>query len=118
MALLGNLFAIFAMGTGFFGFGVALKQTFVWDHKLSPWFSQFLVISIPLALFLLGLRSFIGILDLVGGLFIGVEAIIVALVFGAPVSAAIWTPRVILYLMFGSCSLRFCWSLHWLRFLV
>ena len=81
VALLGNLFAIFAMGTGFFGFGVALKQTFVWDHKLSPWFSQFLVISIPLALFLLGLRSFIGILDLVGGLFIGVEAIIVALVF-------------------------------------
>ena len=64
----------------------------------------------PVSFILLGLRSFIGILDLVGGLFIGVEAIIVALVFGAPVSAAIWTPRVILYLMFGSCSLRFCWS--------
>lgn len=81
VALLGNLFAIFAMGTGFFGFGVALKQTFVWDHKLSPWFAQFLVISIPLLLFLLGLRSFIGILDLVGGLFIGVEAVLVVLIY-------------------------------------
>lgn len=76
-----NLFALFSMGTGFFGFGVALKQTFMWDYKLSQWAAEFLVISVPLVLFLWGLRNFIEILDIVGGLFIGIEAILMILIF-------------------------------------
>ena len=81
IGLIGNIFACLAMGTGFFGFGVALKQTFVWDYKLGTVLSEFLVVIIPLCLFLLGLRNFIAILDLVGGLFIGIEAILMSLVF-------------------------------------
>ncbi len=77
---MGNLFAMLAMGTAFMGMGIALKQTLMWDHKLGQRAANLLVIGVPLLLFLLGLTNFIAILDLVGGLFIGIEAIIVALI--------------------------------------
>jgi len=77
--ILANLFAILAMGTAFMGLGMALKQVFVWDHKLPKWVADFLVIIVPLALFAAGFRSFIVILDFVGGVFIGLEAIIMVL---------------------------------------
>ena len=83
MVVVANAFAIMAMSTGFMGLGTALKETFIWDHKFPALGAKFLVISIPLALFLLGLRSFITILDFVGGFFISLEAIIMVLVFWA-----------------------------------
>ncbi len=81
ISALANLFAALAMGTAFMGVGMALKQTLTWDHKLPKWLADVLVMFIPLGLFLLGLRSFILILDLVGGLFIGIEALIMVLVY-------------------------------------
>lgn len=71
-----NLFAALAMGTGFLGIGIALKQTLVWDHKINKYLSEFAVIAVPLILFLFGFRSFVSILDVVGGLFIGIEAVL------------------------------------------
>ncbi len=76
-----NLFAIFAMGTGFLGLGTALRQTLIWDHKISPFLSTMFVIGAPLALFMAGFRSFVAILDTVGGLFIGVEAVLMVLIY-------------------------------------
>ncbi|TAN33092.1 hypothetical protein EPN28_03790 [Patescibacteria group bacterium] len=76
----GNLFAILAMGTAFFGQGVALKQLFIWDFKLNRHLSELLVIFFPLFLFMLGLRSFVAVLDVVGGVFIGITAMLTVLV--------------------------------------
>jgi hypothetical protein len=39
------------------------------------------VIGAPLALFMAGFRSFVAILDTVGGLFIGVEAVLMVLIY-------------------------------------
>ncbi len=77
--MLANLFAVLAMGTAFMGMGMALKQTFVWDRKLPKWVADILVIVVPLGLFAAGLRSFILILDFVGGVFIGFEAILMVM---------------------------------------
>ena len=77
----GNLFAVLAMGAAFMGMGMALKQTFVWDHKLPKWVADYFVIAIPLLLFLIGFRSFITVLSAVGGIFIGIEAIFMVLIF-------------------------------------
>src|SRR3989339_326335 len=62
--ILANVFAVFAMGTGFMGLGIALKQTLVWDWKVSSFLATFLVI-----------------LGVVGGLFLGVEAILMTLMY-------------------------------------
>ena len=82
-ALLFNLFAVLAMATGFMGIGIALKQSFVWDHKVNKTLAEVAVIFIPIILFALGLRSFTKVLDIVGGLFISIEAIMLILIFTA-----------------------------------
>jgi len=79
--LVGNLFASLAMFTGFVGLGIALKQTLVWDQKMKSTPALFLVISVPLILLLLGLNSFISVLDLIGGLFISIESIMVIMIY-------------------------------------
>lgn len=78
VGILANIFAVLAMSTCFIGLGTALQETLVWDHKFPHWAAVFLVISVPLILFLLGARSFINVLGTVGGIFIGVEGIIMA----------------------------------------
>ena len=78
--ILGNIFAVLAMAGGFIGSGIALKQNFVWDNKVNKILAEFLVISVPLLLFLAGLRQFISILSVAGGVFIGIEAIVIIIV--------------------------------------
>ncbi|MBU0545959.1 hypothetical protein KKA13_01765 [Patescibacteria group bacterium] len=77
--LAANIYAILAMGTAFLGMGMALKQILTWDYKLPKWSADALVVIIPLFLFTAGLRSFIFILEIVGGLFIGTEAVLMVL---------------------------------------
>ncbi len=77
----GNLFAVLAMSTGFMGLGTALKETFQWDYKISPYVATLMVVAVPLILFLAGVTNFIKILEVVGGLFISLEAIVMVLVY-------------------------------------
>lgn len=72
--LAGNIFAIMAMGSGFLGLGLVLKQIFVWDLKINKRAAEFFTIAVPLVLYLLGIRSFVAVLGIVGGLFVGAEA--------------------------------------------
>ena len=74
-------FAILAMATGFVGLGTALRDTLRWDFQLPTWISTFLVISLPLTLFLLGIKSFVAILEVVGGLFIAIESIFMVIIY-------------------------------------
>lgn len=76
-----NLFAIMAMSTAFMGLGTALKETFVWDHKFPALVATMIVCLVPLSLFLLGWRGFVVILEVVGGVFIALENIIMILVY-------------------------------------
>jgi amino acid permease len=71
--VVGNLFAALAMATSFVGLGIALKESLIWDDKISPVVSSGLVFIVPILLFVAGLRNFVGILNVVGGLFIGIE---------------------------------------------
>ena len=82
-AFLVNIFAVIAMGTCFMGFGTALKQTLIWDHKINRHLADIAVIFIPILLFALGARSFIGVLEVVGGLFVSIESILLMLIFVA-----------------------------------
>lgn len=77
----GNIFAALAMGTAFVGLGTALKDTLSWDFKLNQRFAFGLTIAVPLAILILGARSFVSILNVVGGVFVGLEAILVILIY-------------------------------------
>lgn len=81
VGLLASVFAVFAMGTGFMGLGLALKQTMIWDWKVSSFSAVVFTITAPLVLYVLGLRNFVQILGVVGGLFLGVEAILIVLIY-------------------------------------
>lgn len=79
--LMSNLFAVLAMGTGFVGIGISMKQSLIWDHKVSPFLATMLVLSAPLTLYMAGLRGFINVMSTVGGLFMGLEAILIVLIY-------------------------------------
>lgn len=81
ISILANIFAVLAMGTGFVGLGTALRDTLCWDFKLSTWLSVLLVITIPLALFLFGIKSFVAILGFVGGLFLAIDSIFMVVIY-------------------------------------
>ncbi len=78
--ILGNIFAILAMSAGFIGSGIALKQTLVWDNKINTFLAEFWVISVPILLFMAGLRQFISILSVAGGIFFGIQAVVLVIV--------------------------------------
>lgn len=77
----GNFFAALAMCTAYLGLGTALKDTLVWDFKFKRWLAMAVVALAPIILFILGAHNFIAILDVVGGVFIGFEAIIMVLIY-------------------------------------
>ena len=79
--VLANLFAAFAMGTGFVGLGIAFKQTLTWDYKINNILATLLVVIAPISLFVVGIRSFVAILDVAGGLFIGIEAVLMVMIY-------------------------------------
>ncbi len=81
MFLFGNLFAILAMSSGFMMAGLSLKDSLAWDYKIPNWLANFLVLGIPLTIFLLGMRKFTAMIDLVGGVFISIEMIIILLIY-------------------------------------
>lgn len=80
VVILANVFAVMAMATCFMGMGVALKQHFTWDLKVSRHTAEFTVVAVPIMLFLFGFRSFVQVLDLVGGLFIGLESLLIVVI--------------------------------------
>ena len=79
--LLGNIFAALAMGTSCLMSGLAMRDSMSWDFKISPGLSTFLVCSAPFLLFILGFRSFIQAINIVGGVFISIEMFLILLIY-------------------------------------
>jgi tyrosine-specific transport protein len=79
--LLGNIFAILAMGTSFLLSGIALRDSLRWDFKISYNISTVITCVIPLVLFLAGLRSFIATIDIVGGVFMSLQMLFIVLIY-------------------------------------
>ncbi|MFH1209272.1 MAG: aromatic amino acid transport family protein [archaeon] len=82
IVLFGNLFALFAVSTGFLALGLALKEMYNYDYKLNKYVSWALVCFIPF-IFLLLFRNvnFRDIINVSGVLTGGIEGIIVILMF-------------------------------------
>ena len=79
--VLGNMFAVFAMGTSFLMAGLGLRDSLRWDFKASPALSVLVVCGVPLFVFLAGVRGFIVAIDIVGGVFISLEMLFILLIY-------------------------------------
>lgn len=79
--VVGNILATLAMGGAFIGLSTAVRESLQWDFKLSRIAALGLTLGVPLLLFLAGLQSFIRVLEVVGGVFVGLEAVVITLVY-------------------------------------
>lgn len=67
--------------TAFMAQGLFLKKVFVYDLKVNEKVSWVLVCLTPLILFLLGLNSFIPIISFVGGVLLGIDGILILIIY-------------------------------------
>jgi len=79
--ILGAVFGALAGMTSFFILGISLKKLFWYDYKMNKNLSWFLVCSVPLIGFLLGLREFIPIIGFLGVVLGAVEGTAIVLIY-------------------------------------
>ena len=79
--IFGYIFGILTTFTSFITIGVTLKKNFWFDYGLPKHASAFLACAAPLTLFLLGLRNFLSIIEIAGGIFLGINGILIFLIY-------------------------------------
>lgn len=80
---LGFIFGVITCFTSFLTLALTLKKVFWYDFGIPKNFAWFLTCFIPLGLFLLGIREFIGVISFTGAIAIGVEGIIIVFLYRA-----------------------------------
>ncbi|MBU0661088.1 amino acid permease [Patescibacteria group bacterium] len=81
MIFFGNLFAVLAMGTSYLLIGLSMRDSLHWDLHVKKTAATLLTLFIPLAIFFLGAKQFIGVMDFVGGVFMSLEAIMLLIIY-------------------------------------
>ncbi|MFA5070175.1 MAG: aromatic amino acid transport family protein [Patescibacteria group bacterium] len=78
--LFSYIFGFLATFTSFITLGLVLKKIFWYDYGIPKHFSWFFATFIPLALYLLGMKSFINIIGVTGAFMLGIEGIVIFLI--------------------------------------
>lgn len=78
--VLGSILGILAMTTSFASLGLVLKEAYQYDFKLSKTLSWFLVLIVPLVIFILNFMTFVEILGFAGAIIGGFEGIIIIMI--------------------------------------
>jgi len=61
--------------------GLTLKKVFAYDLKIKNWQAFIMTCSVPMILYLLGLKSFIGLISFIGGVLLGIDGIFILLMY-------------------------------------
>ena len=95
------LFGLLTTFTSFIAVGLTLKKVFWYDLGLSKNLSWAITCFLPLILFLAGLKSFIAVIGLVGGLLLGVDGILILLMYNKirPERRFITYPLMLIFLV-------------------
>jgi hypothetical protein len=72
---------VLATFTAFIMQGVILKESLQYDFKIKHWQAFVMASCVPLILFLLGFKSFITLVSLFGGFFLGISGILILLMY-------------------------------------
>jgi len=78
---LGALFGLFAIATSYMAYAFYLKQTLVYDFKISKNISLMIVSFVPIILFFISSASFVEIIVLLGAVFGGIEGIMLVKIY-------------------------------------
>jgi amino acid permease len=81
------LFGTITTFTSFIALGLTLQKVFWYDLKIKKNLAFFLVCLPPLALFLLGLNRFLPVISLVGGFFLGIDGILILLMYNKKIKS-------------------------------
>lgn len=79
--ILSSLFGIFAITTSFLMLASAMINTFCLDFGMRKFNAWVLVVLPPIVLFIAGIRSFIGVISLAGGVALALEQILVIFLY-------------------------------------
>jgi len=79
MLVFGTLFGIITMMSSFLILAFSLKEMFEYDYKIDKFSSWFLTCSVPLVIFLLGVKSFVRTIGVAGSVSGGLMGILIAL---------------------------------------
>lgn len=77
MLLLGNTLAFFTISTSFITLGLSMRRVFQYDYHFPRFRAWICAMMIPLFLFILGARNFIGVVGIVGGVLLSIQNMIV-----------------------------------------
>lgn len=80
MVILGNLFAVFALGTAFVAIGFALKDNFILDYKVNNIIAWLAVVIVPLLFIFIGKFSFVKIIDVSGVIGTGISLLVILVI--------------------------------------
>jgi len=78
---LGIVLGLLATFTSFISLGLTLKKVFSYDLKVNNHVSLAITCFVPLILFLIGIKSFIPVISFVGGITIGIDGILILLMY-------------------------------------
>ncbi|MEK7061794.1 MAG: aromatic amino acid transport family protein [Patescibacteria group bacterium] len=78
---LGILIGVATTFVGFITIGLTLNKILVYDLKIKNFHSWIITCFTPLILFLIGLNSFIGLISFIGGVLLGVDGILILLMY-------------------------------------
>ncbi len=81
MVSLALFFGIITTFTSFIALGLTLKKVFCYDLKIDKNLAWAITCFVPLTLFLAGIKSFISIISLVGGVMLGIDGILILLMY-------------------------------------
>lgn len=72
-----GILGLLALWSSYFVVGIDVRAILHFDLKWRPLATAALVLAAPLTLYLLGFQSFIGLVSLVGGIFLGLEGLLI-----------------------------------------
>ena len=78
---IGLLFGLLTTFTSFITVGLTLKKTFWYDLKVPKLAAWSLTCFLPLVLFLIGIKNFIPVISFVGGVMLGIDGILILLMY-------------------------------------
>jgi amino acid permease len=79
--ILALFFGLLTTFTSFISIGLTLRKVFNYDLKINKKVSSAIVCLTPLALFLIGFKNFIDVISFVGGITIGIDGILIILMY-------------------------------------
>jgi amino acid permease len=101
MVGLGLLFGILTTFTSFIALGLTLKKTLWYDLKIPKNLAFGIAVFLPLFLFLIGMKDFIGVISFVGGVMLGIDGILILLMYKKINPQKFWVLPLILVLLGG-----------------